>query len=715
MLILNAMMDASNEICSASVDQSLPVVIADLAKRYKSIRIALFVQKSFSKPFMNTEGVDESEVFPEKMILDNFTKFSRISQSSPGFEVDIKIELNADSNSIVVEGIEISLDNLNDIKLPWSFEKDSHSIFRALDDILEISAWGKKVLECLETKQLLTTLFEDAYENSTLLAPASWWNVAHDLKLLQLIPTCGWPDCKRRSMAILCELFGTEESSKAPLSHQAIASHLEYLVSLLRGGSVKQTKALPYSSAILRTLGRWGRPHELYTSIHKLPDSGKRPDFDLYLMSWEKFLNECGKYPGLDESRLRKFILEMTEFLCRSDGKDDKVIESGLLFGLTPKSIKDSYCKSEIMYRIRTLLAIRDDCALNGTLKQRVMPTGASVPPYARDRSMPVWWTVDHDIKLLKLTCLHGLHNWKKILAPETQVIENNGTTDSLSILEAPSDFEIPLRENGQEWVLALTAKIAEKRLSHILKVVDVFALVTNFPQSPRRNSIAQSLAKGTQTVNKKKSSSAALSWASATIPEKIVRAPLFKPALDKSQRLEAENSVEFLGVFQSADVEARGKTFVEIKKSDLPITTESVELVKHPKGDLGSGGSNRTPESLIIDISQNIPNENVCAAEVIFKDSDSIASSDFKEPNTISGSGGPCSIVSDGRVGSSAVVTEMKKRKKNDDSKATVKKPAPASKSILSFFNKLPTIADKNPVPDQAGYELNAQATTPV
>jgi hypothetical protein len=61
---------------------------------------------------------------------------------------------------------------------------------------------------------------------------------------------------------------------------------------------------------------------------------------------------------------------------------------------------------------------------------------GQTAPVSSRDFSMPVWWTVNHDIMLLKSCIIHGVTQWKKII--------------SEPLVGSPSaDFEMPPKIHG--------------------------------------------------------------------------------------------------------------------------------------------------------------------------------------------------------------------------------------------------------------------------
>ena len=703
------MLLASSELLEAAPGQSSEKVFVEIAKKYKSLQIALLAEDNFNMSLKDTEDGEQSEEYPEKAILANSSKYLRVSAPPSVIEVAINIESNDGENSINVEGRLISIEAVAGVKLPFALEKDANSILKTIDDILEASIWGIHSSSSQAMHKDMAAFIAEAYESSTLIAPVGSWTATQDLKLLQIIPSCGWPDNKRR-VTLMLSALADEASSSLFMSPVLAASHLKSLLSLFRGEKVKQTKAFAFSNAILRSMARCGIPHQLYSSTREVAFEGKRPEFDAYLMTWERFLRECGSFPGLDEHRLRKFTQDAFD-VADSSRDDDKPIDSGLLFGLTAKAVKDCLSKSETMHRIRTLLASRDDTSLTTVLQQRVMPTGTSVPPYARDRTMPVWWTTAHDIKLLKLTCVHGLHNWKKILAADSQTINLGDLHDSLSIIEAPLDFVIPLRENGQEWVLALTPKVAEKRLAHILKAVDSFTTVNTLPQSPRRNTTVFAVAKDSKSVKRVKPPTASsFNWTTLQVPE------------TKRESVQSQMS-------HSIPFSDRVFTAVAVNQTTISsLTKHNVVVMSHAPEKPNSDAQIEEPRIMDDDcILIHSGRDESLATDVIFVNDKTPMHTDRSLPydaldqqlalttaapapvQFMQGSGAcvvmqssaPDEVIEkvapEAIKGALPIATAVKKRKV-DESKVTVKKPVPSSKSILSFFTKIPSAITKSP-----------------
>lgn len=708
-------MSASTELREASPGQPYDKIIIEIAKKYKSVRVALLAEDKFSMPAKESDDGDQSEDYPEKSILADSSQYIKISALPSGIELAINVASADDGGCIVVEGRVISLEALNSLKLSFALERDANGILRTVDDILEASMWGIRSSSCQSIQNQIAGVISEAYDSSALIAPAGSWTVAQDLRLMQAVPSFGWPDNKRRVASILSAMTG-EESPSLQINPPVVASHLKSLLSLLRGETLKQTKALPFSNAILRTMARYGTPHLLYSSIREAGFAGRRPEFEAYLMSWEGFLRECGSFPGLDEQRLRKFILEMLDQVENSSGgDDDKPIDSGLLFGLTVKSVRDSICKRETMHLIRTLLACQDDTALTAALRQKVMPTGTAVPPYARDRSMPVWWTTAHDVKLLKLTCLHGLHNWKKILAADSQTINIGDLQDSLSIIEAPLDFVIPLRENGQEWVLALTPKVAEKRLAHMLKVVDPFTQVMTLPQSPRRSVSVSAPAKTSKSAKRVKppTTASSFNWTSIQMPStKRESVPsnfnISTPLPDRSSAVMVMNQTTIAASTTNRVVDlsqAPGKPAFGANVEESPMMDADDCVLIQSSEDSPSTSDvvfvdDKKPGTTAASLPDKALDQHLLSTTAISAPS---PSTHDKGVRVVAQSTAPDAVVvekpASSAIKSSLPVATAVKKRKAEESKATAKKHVPASKSILSFFTKTPSTAPKSPI----------------
>jgi hypothetical protein len=119
------------------------------------------------------------------------------------------------------------------------------------------------------------------------------------------------------------------------------------------------------------------------------------------------------------------------------------------------------------------------------------MFVGPNVPSYRRDMTMPVWWTMDHDVSLLKLCLSHGYGSWKLIVL------------DPL-VNTTPDDFVMPPRVNGVEWTTQLTARNAEKRVLALLRGMPTGSkLLLPPPSSPQKSSSSVKKIAAMPSVNK--------------------------------------------------------------------------------------------------------------------------------------------------------------------------------------------------------------------
>lgn len=80
---------------------------------------------------------------------------------------------------------------------------------------------------------------------------------------------------------------------------------------------------------------------------------------------------------------------------------------------------------------------------------------GPSVPIFKRDTALPVWWTIAHDLLLLKLIVRHGCGQWRRnIFTSSNKDAKSSAGQDEtvadLNVLFARSDFEMPVKEFGQ-------------------------------------------------------------------------------------------------------------------------------------------------------------------------------------------------------------------------------------------------------------------------
>lgn len=93
--------------------------------------------------------------------------------------------------------------------------------------------------------------------------------------------------------------------------------------------------------------------------------------------------------------------------------------------------------KVNVIHQIRVLLAMHAEKELHELVRANCKMAGADVPSFRRDLTLPVWWTLQHDVQLLRLCLEVGYGQWKKIVGDER-------------IANAPADFEMPPKINGE-------------------------------------------------------------------------------------------------------------------------------------------------------------------------------------------------------------------------------------------------------------------------
>jgi hypothetical protein len=101
------------------------------------------------------------------------------------------------------------------------------------------------------------------------------------------------------------------------------------------------------------------------------------------------------------------------------------------------KAVKAAFDKSDIIHHIRLILAQNSEYAIHELITENCKGTGPNVPLFRRDATMPVWWTLTHDVNLLRLCLTYGYGSWKTLIV------------DSL-VNTAPADFVIPPKVNGR-------------------------------------------------------------------------------------------------------------------------------------------------------------------------------------------------------------------------------------------------------------------------
>jgi hypothetical protein len=136
------------------------------------------------------------------------------------------------------------------------------------------------------------------------------------------------------------------------------------------------------------------------------------------------------------------------------------------LAALQPKAVEAAVEKAEVMHRLRMTIACHEENDLLGHFKRVCKMAGPSAHPSKRDTALPVWWTGQSDLTLLRLTAALGLGAWKKI-AEESELSRPPAT-----FVRAP-----PKPSGGADWVTSLSAKVAEKRVAALLQAACSLAM----------------------------------------------------------------------------------------------------------------------------------------------------------------------------------------------------------------------------------------------
>lgn len=250
---------------------------------------------------------------------------------------------------------------------------------------------------------------------------------------------------------------------------------------------------------VFKTIGRIGYPRSVYeTMANNLKATLSTPTDDdalskrlSHLLTWETFLQECDVSATMDITALQEVVHEAINVLNNPEaiGGVDGTCTTGTLEDVTYKVIDNAFEKVDTLHHIRVLLALHSEDDLKQLIKASCKIAGPDVPTFRRDTTMPVWWTLQHDLELLKMCLVVGLNQWKKLIAEPL-------------MSTAPADFEMPPKTHGTEWVLALTAKNAEKRVQSLLRGLPAMrTLSLPVPTSPQRKSSQRSGGGGVNTL----------------------------------------------------------------------------------------------------------------------------------------------------------------------------------------------------------------------
>ena len=265
-----------------------------------------------------------------------------------------------------------------------------------------------------------------------------------------------------------------------------------------------------FVQTVLKTVQRVGRPYASYFALGEIlaaraqegkvvdllgestptSDSAKEVSADCgsqYLLTWEQLAQECVsgvpppqlQFIDTGADRVKEIVDEIVSVYNRPEefSEPTAVVQSGLLKDVQFKTIESTMEKAHSMHQLRRVLACYSEAELTNFITRFCKSTLPLHNP-KRDASMPVWWSVKHDILLLKLSLQYGCGNQKKIIA------------DPL-VASAPADFVMPPRIGSVEWVTVLTNKTIDKRVAAVLKSIPPFTHPA-LPAEPATDKIRQ-------------------------------------------------------------------------------------------------------------------------------------------------------------------------------------------------------------------------------
>jgi hypothetical protein len=330
--------------------------------------------------------------------------------------------------------------------------------------------------------------------------------------------------------------------------------------------------------------------------------------------------------------------------------------------------------------------------------------------------TMPVWWTLDHDIALLKLCLVHGYGAWKPI------------AIDPI-VSSTPEDFVMPPKVNGVEWVIQLTPRNAEKRVLALLRgMPQIKSLPLPPPTSPQKKGQGIQHVAPMPSVNKsifwfqQQKSSASTKNAAECSPTSAVNRTISETSVvSTSDNQSIKNIVEIsaidsaLDIAAPSDVEKQSAATVvidivsSIGTSDNVLATEATPEEK-PNGDdyvsnINAVRSASPVQVIVIDEEEPSDPSSLSPADDTkrqvadpedTKNAPKLPSSPTNESHTLTKSasiGSDCkSNIQTPQVQTATNAPALEKKGKKLEKNASSKNatPVPASKSILSFFKKM-------------------------
>ena len=332
-------------------------------------------------------------------------------------------------------------------------------------------------------RDFLAQKFASMGENLDPAEGADGWTLTLDAWLVLAINQVGWPEGKRRLAALEEQWHAQKDRDwvRLPLDFFAgkfPAKRAKEIATALRGGKSKAMlkaasnaeaianaeskavaaaalKAKKLRQAVVKAIEKVGRPRESYTPLAQMLGTAEAAaqaddvmvldstDFSPQdrlglLLTFEALAKECELTSDGDLSVLKELVAAVVS-IGNADPVDPSKAEvtEGPMAGMNYKALVSCCEKSDTMHHLRLSLAVLSSVELRDVIEQNCKAAGPSVVLARRDNDLPVWWTVDHDVHLLRLVASQGLGQWKKLIAEKP-------------ISDAPSGFEMPDRIQGK-------------------------------------------------------------------------------------------------------------------------------------------------------------------------------------------------------------------------------------------------------------------------
>lgn len=309
------------------------------------------------------------------------------------------------------------------------------------------------------------------------------WTHTLDAWLILAVNQVGWPEGKRK-LSALEEMWAQQREDdwvRLPedfFAGKFLAKRVKEIASALRGSKGKaalkaaqnaeaaaaaESKAAAAAAAkskkmrhaVFKAVEKLGRPRQCYAAmIAQLkneadalaeidPEQEQADGVDLSVaerikvfLTYEMLAEECGM-PTDDVQSLRDLVEALAK-IGNADPEDPSKPEivEGPMAGMAYKALVACCEKNDVMHQVRMALGALSSMELRTVIGENCKGAGPNTPMARRDTELPVWWTADHDIHLLRLVLVNGLGQWKKLIAEKP-------------ISDAPAGFEMPARIQG--------------------------------------------------------------------------------------------------------------------------------------------------------------------------------------------------------------------------------------------------------------------------